>query len=289
MSETMIVSAALATIASVLFGIQVHLQNAGFDYVDARAGALINIGATTTFMWLLAPFFFQPEMLVLQPVVLFALAGLLAPAISLSLMTKSVQLIGPSLSSGLGSASPVFAIVLAVVLLGEVLTSRIAVGTAIVMSGVMLVAFRVRGTPKRWPLWALALPIAAAMMRGGAHALYKLALAGLPDPMTGVLITVSVAFIAILFVFLLQGRSIPSLNLGYAWFGASGVINAVGMLCFIKALAIGQVVTVSPIVAAAPVFTLLTGSLIFRREYVGWKTGASVMLIVAGCLVILVR
>lgn len=289
MSETMIVSATLATIASVLFGVQVHLQNAGFDHVDAPAGALINVGATTAFMWALAPFFFQPENLVLRSLVLFALAGLLAPAISLSLMTRSVQLIGPSLSSGLGSASPVFAIVFAVVLLGEVITSRIALGTAIVMSGVFLVAFRVRGTPMSWPLWALALPIAAALMRGAAHALYKLALVGLPDPIAGVLITVSVAFLAILFVFLLQGRTIPSLNMGYAWFGTSGVINAIGMLCFIKALAIGQVVTVSPIIAAAPMFTLLTGSLIFRREYVGWKTGASVTLIVAGCLVILVQ
>ena len=104
MSETMIVSATLATIASVLFGVQVHLQNAGFDHVDAPAGALINVGATTAFMWALAPFFFQPENLVLRSLVLFALAGLLAPAISLSLMTRSVQLIGPSLSSGLGSA-----------------------------------------------------------------------------------------------------------------------------------------------------------------------------------------
>ena len=289
MSETMIGSAMLATIASAFFGIQVHLQNAGFDYVDARAGALINIGATTAIMWALAPFYLQPEVLMSRSVILFALAGLLAPAISLSLMTKSVQLIGPSLSSGLGSASPVFAIVLAVVLLGEVVTSRIAIGTAIVVSGVMLAAYRIRGKPMSWPLWALALPIVAAMMRGSAHALYKLALVELPNPMVGVLVTVSVAFSAILLVFLLQGRSIPRLNRGYTWFGASGAINAVGMVCFIQALAIGQVVTVSPIIAAAPVFTLLTGALIFRRENVGWKSGVSVLLIVAGCLVILAR
>ena len=55
------------------------------------------------------------------------------------------------------------------------------------------------------------------------------------------------------------------------------------------ALSIGSVIVVSPLIATTPVFTLLLGYLVFRRETITWPTVAAIVLIFAGCVLIILR
>ncbi|MFM1814847.1 MAG: hypothetical protein RLZ98_1542 [Pseudomonadota bacterium] len=287
--EAVYISALIALFVSFLFGITSHIQNLGLDHLDARAGTIVIIGTTALAMWLLTPFYFSPDMLATRAAAYFALAGLVVPAISLSLATQSVRIMGPSLTQGLASTSPMFAMFLAVILVGEQLTAGVFIGTMVVVGGVMLVVLRGKGPARSWPLWAISLPFGAAVARAISHPVTKLGLLELPSPMTAALFASTVSIIVLYAVYRLGGRRMPPLNRGYLWFALCGLINAVGLTLLNVALEIGNVVVVSPIIAAAPVFTMLTGYLYFKREVITARMVAAIALIFAGCILIVFR
>jgi uncharacterized membrane protein len=75
---------------------------------------------------------------------------------------------------------------------------------------------------------------------------------------------------------------------GNLWFVAAGIAIALSLQFLNNALSIGDVVTVLPIVSAAPIFTLLMGVLYFGRETITWRTVATMALIVPGVILVAV-
>ncbi len=282
-------SALIALFVSALFGLAAHIQRLGLDYVDARTGAIVNVGTTAAIATVLAPLYVDWPTTKLPSVALFALAGLVVPGVSLSVSTFAIRLIGPSLTSGLASTSPVFAMLLAIVLVGELVTTQIAVGTLIVVAGVALVAMRPSKSPISWPYWAIGLPLVAALARGIAHPVVKLGLLGMPSPMTAMLVSSMVSIVVIYSLFRLQGHVLPAWNRGYLWFALCGVINCIGLVCLNVALQIGEVIIVSPLIAATPVFTLLASYLYFKREVITGRILCAIVMIVIGCALITIR
>ena len=101
MGEAIYTSAAIAICVSIIFGIASHVQQIALDHMDVRSGTIVNIATTAAIMWLLAPLFLVPETLVSNSAALFALSGLIVPAVSISFATLSVRTIGPGLTAGL--------------------------------------------------------------------------------------------------------------------------------------------------------------------------------------------
>jgi drug/metabolite transporter, DME family len=287
--EATYLASVIALSASILFGFSNHVQHKALDHMDVRTGTIVNVATTTGILWLLSPLFLVPETLLAPAAGWFALAGLVVPSLSMTFHTLSVRLIGPGLTAGLASTSPVFAMILAVAILGETVTIRILAGTAIVVGGIAFIALRSRRTGAGWPLWAVAIPLGAALVRGLAHNVIKVGLGTLPSPMTAALVASTVSFVVLLIVHVMTARSMPRWNAGYGWFGLCGVLNGFGLMGLNFALGLGDVVVVSPLVATTPVFTLVIGWLFFRREVVRWPTVMAVALIFCGCMMIIMR
>jgi len=283
-------AAAIALLVSLNFGFANHFQHIALDHLpDPQVGTIINVATTAAMFWLLSPLFLVPETLLSPSAGLFALAGLIVPAASISLTTLSVKMIGPGLTAGLASTSPVFAMVLAVIFLGELVSAPILIGTGIVIAGIMLIAFRSKTEGMTWPLWAIALPLLAALTRGITHPLIKYALTGLPSPMTAALISSTVSLVVLAIAHRFAGGSLPTWSKGYLWFALCGVINGMGIVGLNYALSLGKVVVVSPLVATTPAFTLLLGYFVFRRETIRWPAIAAIAMIFAGSILILTR
>ena len=66
------------------------------------------------------------------------------------------------------------------------------------------------------------------------------------------------------------------------------VMFAGAVLSLNHALMIGQVVTVSPIIAATPIFTLLLSILVFRREKITVRTLIALALVTPSVIVVVV-
>ena len=238
---------------------------------------------------MLAPTFLVPETLGGEAVFWIALAGLIVPSLSMTVHSWSERLIGPALTAGLASTSPVFAMVLAVAVLGEVLSLRIVTGTAIVVGSIAFIALRSRGAGAQWPVWAVAIPLGAALTRGVSHNVIKIGLGTLPSPMTAALVAATTSLIVLALVHIGSGRGLPAFNKGYLWFGLCGFLNGLGLVGLNSALSLGEVIVVAPLVATTPAFTLIMGWLFFRREVVRLPAMVAIGFIFAGCVLIITR
>jgi drug/metabolite transporter (DMT)-like permease len=278
----------LALVSAAFLGTAVVLANVGLRYLHPARGALVSIPSTTAAFWLLAPFLLCGQGWNATALAIFAGVGVVFPAVVTLINFASNRIAGPTIAGTLSSTTPLFAVVVAVLLLGEPLTLSAVAGTTAVVLGV--VAFGGRGDKGARALTALAilLPLAGAAIRGAAQAAVKGGLALWPDPFVAALIgyTVSCATIFAASRTLVPAHAAPLNRRGVLWFMSVGACNGAGILAMYAALARGQVSVVSPLVATYPLFTLALSALFLREEKFGPRVLAGVALTVAGVLVL---
>jgi drug/metabolite transporter, DME family len=198
---------------------------------------------------------------------------------------------GPTLTSALTAVTPIFGAIFAISILGERLTVPIAIGTGAVVAGAIVAAWNPRGLKRSWPLWALALPLGASLIRAAGHIVTKYGLIEVPSPSFAVFVSNTVSLGTVLVAYPWRRSTITlggSSLRGYLWFAAAGLANALSLQFLNSALAIGDVVAVIPIVSATPVFTRLLGFFWFGRETITWRTVATIALIVPGVVLVAV-
>ena len=201
----------------------------------------------------------------------------------------SNRIAGPTVAGTVSSTTPLFAVLVAILLLGEPLTVAAAAGTAAIVLGV--IAFTTRGgggSSRTWAAWAILLPLAGAAIRGGAQAAVKVGLVLWPEPFVAVLVgyTVSCATIFAASRTLVPENAAPLNRRGVLWFMSVGACNGAGILAMYAALARSPVSVVSPLVATYPLFTLALSALFLREERFGPRVLLGVALTVAGVVVL---
>jgi DME family drug/metabolite transporter len=278
----------LAFASAFLFAVGVQLQNLGLKYGRSQTGALISMLGSTVLFWLFSPWFLQLWYWGTSAVVIFALVGLFRPFLTSNLAIAGIRHLGPTLTSILASTAPVFAAFFAIVILGETLTIPIALGTLTIVLAIGLLA-RKSEAKSTWPVWALALPIGAAVLRALGHALTKLGLDIIPDPLFAGLVSYSVSLVIALGSALGQRKRTPARlrwTPGLLWFFCGGIVNGISIWSLNTALNMGEMVKIIPIVALSPVFTLLLGLLVFRRETLTLRIVLALLLIVPGVILV---
>jgi drug/metabolite transporter (DMT)-like permease len=278
----------LALAAALLFAVGEQFQNIGLDYMDSRAGAAVSICASAVFFWLAAPFLLEAEHWRHPALLIFVAIGLIRPALSANLALAGMRYLGPTLAATLSSTAPVFGTILGIFWLGEVLTWPIAIGTGGIVFSVMLLAKRGGGLARSWPVWTLALPVAAAVIRSLGHVLSKIGMTFIPSPYFAGLVGFTVS--GLITILLHRGRRgappIPWRTRGPYWFVAAGLTFSLALLALNTALKLGQIITVVPVVAASPVFTLLLSLTVFRREQLSGRVVAAVFVVVPAVMLI---
>jgi len=280
-----------ALASAFLFALSNHFTNVGLERTDARTGTLVSIAASAVVYWLVAPLFVVAWYWWTLAALLFALVGIIRPALSSALAIQSIKMMGPTLTSSLTAATPIFGAIFAILILGEQLTWPIAIGTTAVVAGAVVAAWNPSGLKRAWPLWVIALPLGASLIRAIGHIVTKYGLIEVPSPSFAVFVSNTVSLGSSLAAWTGSGRPLPKardLGVGHAWFAAAGLANALSIQFLNSALAIGEVVTVIPIVSATPVFTMLLGLLWFGRETISARTLVTMALIVPGVVLVAV-
>ncbi|MDP7516298.1 MAG: DMT family transporter [Arenicellales bacterium] len=278
----------MAFASAFLFAVGVQLQNLGLKYGRSQTGALISMLGSTVLFWLFSPWFLQLWYWGTSAVVIFALIGLFRPFLTSNLAIAGIRHLGPTLTSILASTAPVFAAFFAIVILGETLTIPLALGTLTIVLAIGLLA-RKGEVKSTWPIWALALPIGAAVLRALGHALTKLGLNIVPDPLFAGLVSYTVSLVIALGSTLGQRKRAPvrlRWTPGLLWFFCGGIVNGISVWSLTTALNLGEVVKIIPIVALSPVFTLLLGLFVFRRETLTLRIVLALLLIVPGVILV---
>ena len=278
----------LALVSSAFLGTAVVLANVGLRYLHPARGALVSIPSTTLLFWLLAVFLFHGEGWNATAFAIFAVVGLIFPALVTFLNFASNRLTGPTVAGTISSTTPLFAVLGAILFLGEPLSPVAAAGTAVIVLGVVALTARGADRPRTWAAWVILLPLAGAAIRGGAQAAVKGGLVLWPDPFVAVLVGYSVSS-AMIFAgnraFVPRTGASSDLR-GILWFMAVGICNGLGMLAMYAALNAGKVSVVSPLVATYPLFTLALSAVFLREEKFGPRVLLGVALTVAGVVVL---
>jgi len=252
-------------------------------------GVAISIPTSTLLFWCLAPFFVDPSDGSLKAIVLFACVGLLFPGAAALLNFESNRLMGPNIAGTLSSMTPVVAVLLAIVILGERVRGPQLLGLAAIVVGVGLM-YRGHVSLSGRSLWLMAIPVAAAAIRGVIQPIVKFGFEWWPNPIAVVVVSYTVSSAVLIVAALARaGGTIPDIDRrGALWFAAVGLCNGLSVLAMYGALEYGPVAIVSPLIAGYPLVTLLLSRTFLVKEDVGPQLIAGVTGVVCGVVLLLV-
>jgi drug/metabolite transporter (DMT)-like permease len=104
---------------------------------------------------LLALFLFRGEGWNATAFAIFAAVGLIFPALVTFLNFTSNRRAGPTLAGTVSSTTPFFAVLGAILFLGEPLNPAVAAGTAAIVLGVVALTARGGNRPQTWAAWVI--------------------------------------------------------------------------------------------------------------------------------------
>ena len=266
---------ALAGAAAICFGTALVSAKFGLRTLDARSGAAISIPTATVLLVLAAPFALDVSGFTLAAALIFAAVGIFFPAIVTLLTFAANDRLGPSVTGTVSSTAPLFALLAALLILGERIPRRALVATAGVVAGVALLSWH-GGTLMRR---ALCLPLAGAALRGLVQVLAKVGLALWPNPYAASLIGYGVSSVTVTLA--ARGRRAPRERSALLWFMATGMLNGLAVLLMYAALNAAPVSLVAPLVAGYPLVTVLLGAAVLREEALSLRMIAGALLVVA--------
>ena len=281
---------ALALFSTFGFGVGFVLTQFALRWMPPRLGAAFSIPTSTLLFWCLAPFSIHPAEVDLSAAGLFAVIGLLFPAAVALLNFESNRMMGPNIAGAVGGLSPLFAVLLAVMLLGKHLRYLQLCGTAAITAGVVLMYSGAGKTFAARQLWRLVLPLGASAIRGFVQPAIKLGLERWHNPIAAVVIGYTVSSMVLILAALVPSRALEQTfdRRGALWFAAVGLCNGVAVLSMYAALGRGPVTLISPLIATYPLVTLLLSFRFLKRERIEAPLVAAVASTVGGVILLLI-
>jgi drug/metabolite transporter (DMT)-like permease len=278
-------AAALALLAAVLFAAALVTTQFGLRHMEGLAGAKVSISSAAILFWLMLLVSPQHSLLGWNTpgAGVFIALGVFFPVSVTLLAYEANRRLGPTTAGAIGSTAPLFAVLGAVLFLGETLGLRQAAATLAVVAGSAVLVWRrqaATATPGQgsWVAWL------AAALRALAQVIAKAGLLLWPNPFAAALLGYSTSAVVI---WLISARSTRPESRAYTrrgvtWFALTGLFNCCAILALYTALDGGAVNIVSPIAFSYPLFTLLLNAVILREEHLSLRLVAGVALTVGG-------
>lgn len=209
------------------------------------------------------------------------LSGFVGLALGDALLFQAFVMIGPRLSMLIMALAPVLSVVMAWLLLGEALTAQELAGILLTVGGIGIVVSERQGKSKdknlpdtrREYLIGLLFALGGATGQAGGAVLSKMGLANDFPPLSGNLIRISVALIAIWAFTALRGQLIESArklraNPRATAFLTAGAITGpvIGVWLSLIAFQRAPVGIASALIALTPIFLLPIGYFVFQER-----------------------
>lgn len=131
-------SSALALLSAALFAVAAVLVRRGMQGATAITATLVSVLTNLVVLWALAVGTGGIRLIHPAAAATFLAAGLFAPALARFTYYEAMNLIGVARASTISNTTPIFTALLAVPMLGEDITWRLAAGTVLVVLGLVL-------------------------------------------------------------------------------------------------------------------------------------------------------
>jgi drug/metabolite transporter (DMT)-like permease len=280
----------LALGSAFCFGVALLLTQFGLRGLSPLSGAAISIPVSTLLLICAAPVALADGHVTWAAVPIFAAVGLVFPGVVTLLTFEANRLLGPVITGTLGNLTPLFAVALAVIMLGEPLGLAALSGLLVIVAGIVIMNSSGHAETARWRSWYLLLPLIGAAIRGFVQPAVKLGLEIWPNPvgaaLTGYVISSVIVIAATRWRSGSFAASAPTSS--RLWFAGVGLCNGLAVLLMYAALANGPVTLVSPLVAIYPLVTVAGSFFLFGRMDGGPWLALGVILTVSGVVLLIV-
>ena len=285
----------LALLSALSFGlsqtlVRKNLTKSNFLYITLTVTIMGNI-----ILWPLALAFTDLNTINPQGILLFIMAGLLAPGVARLFYFKGMETAGMSANAAIFSSYPLYTSITATLLLGEALTTENWIGLVCIIVGVIFIGRNINtGDPQTTKTTKKGIIIAflGSLAMAFSQILRKEGLNIYSEPLLGVAAGYTTSLIVyILVIRLSRNTETPHFSLNdIRNFWKPGVGIATGWLLAFVALSQDMVSIVTPILQTELLFILFFAYVFLRKqEKISLKLAASAILIVAGVILVTIN
>lgn len=293
MAENLQLGVFYALVSGALWGIGPLLLKRGMTLSNVSTATLIEQYVSVMVLLLISAF--RGELFLLDFSGMgfwaFVAAGAVGASFGKIFYYKGIDKVGASKSTSVKNSSPLLTVLLAVILLGEELTLAAAVGSILIVIGILVLSrVEVKGGKGPSRISYFFYPLMAALCFGISPIFKKIGINASSLPTLGATISQSTALV----VMLTAGRflkikpkweRIPTKSL--ILFSLSGVTEALGSLFTFFALVYAPAVLVAPIWRVSPLVTFVLARFVLRGvEVVTLRDGVAASFIIGGIFVL---
>ena len=281
-------AAILALGAAFCFALALILTQFGLRTMPSWRSPLYSIGGALVVAWLAAILFVDWSTFNLDAALIFAGVGCIFPVVVSILAVRSNERLGPAVAGAVGNVTAIFAVLGAVLFLGEHLGFVQLAGLAMVVGGVALLALRGGTGGRHWSVWVLGLPLAAALVRGAIQPAIKTGLGLWHEPLAAA--AIGYALSSVVIVSLVGRRALregPAIRSGVLWFLAVGFANGSATFLLYAARGLGSITVVAPLVALFPLMGVVMSWIFLRGEQLHAIGLLGIVVSVAGVILLL--
>ncbi len=270
----MALAVAFAFLAALGFSCGYILIRIGTQRVSAPTTTFFTVFTGALLVVSLAVSLDRAEVTALSPVALgwIALMGAIAYPLARVLINTSITLVGASRAAPMNSFQPIFALALAIAILGERPTIMVSIGTPILVCGLILVVltqnpngFERPGLGTRKLGYLLALGAAAAF--AGRDVISRHVVSSMESPLVTAAFALAIGGLMLLALthrdVLNSLRQVPPRYIAIC--GLAGICQGLAVAALFQALSRAPVTVVSPISACSPLITLALAHIFLRR------------------------
>ncbi len=260
----MVLVALLALGAASFFGASNILIRRGLDGSNPHAGMVFSLLSNVVILWVVF-FAFVPLsfLLSLKAVIIFCIAGLLAPGLARMLRYTSLEKIGVARTGPIAASSPIISTSIAVLFLGEQLTVPIIAGTFLIIVGVIIASRKEFVVNRNDMLFA----VGAAILGGISFPIRKYGLSLLDSPITAGVVTASIGMALALIIIAIGGNlgKVSFKDSGLKFYLFAGACSSAAFILNFAALSAGDVAVVGPLIQTTPLFSLILSYLFINH------------------------
>jgi len=276
----------LAILTAFFWAIGSIFAKKGLQSSDVWTGSLFRIITSIILFGILAIFFVPIESFSLEAVLYHGIAGIFGGFLGLIASFFAIKKVGVAISSTVMSSQSLFSSFAAVLLLGEIVTIPIFVGTILIILGVAILSFKEQEKVK-WLRKNMLLPILASFLYAIVAIPTKLGIQLTNSPIFGATIETTTALACFLLFFVISKKTLSSDRKGRIYFFLAGLCGSLGLLSLFYALNFGDVIVVIPLMGISPFFALfLTYIFLKRIEKITTKLIIATIFIVIGSTLI---
>ncbi len=255
-----------ALIASLNFAVSHILIRRGLAQSNPLAGFAISILISAVVLWSMVAVTLPLSVFWTHAIWYFAVGGLFASGLGRWLVYVSIDRLGVARSIPVVSTTPMFASILAVILVGEHWTLGAFFGTVLIICGVIVIS-QTHEQRADWRRRDLIFPLLGALSFSFSASVRKLGffidnlplMASCVNATTGLVLAIAMVYG--------QGgprKVLPMSRSVFWWFVAAGICNTTGMLANFYALSTGDIVIVEPLISTNPVLTVVLTAIFLR-------------------------